>query len=510
MKKFFSAAFLFALIAYAMAQTFPGQFPANSIYGNATGSIANPVPLTTTQVNALLSPAVNPVTYGADPTGANDSATALNNALAASNYIVFPPGTYKFLSAISYSIPAGVKSVTIVGGGQDATILNWPNASGGITFTYAGIGSSAHIRDLSFTTGTTNGGTALTLNYATSNANPALTAISDLYRVTIRGSDGYGLTNYWTTGVNVANVSNVQISDLTVIGSSTFLGTGLSLIGLPGSATFGVEYNVSLSNFNNLATGINYGNYVQGVTVDATNFTGTKNGIVTAASLTGLAQLSVSNSQFSTLGTTSGNAIITNTAITGLSLTNNLFLVNGTTPTGIGLSLASATTISNNVFWNSSGATAGAVGLNIQNNTTSCAITGNSFEGFSGTGAFGLVLGASAGACNVSNNSFHNNTTHISNSGAGNFIVNNPGYNPVGTTAAATMGASPFTITAGASPETHYINQSATNTASWTKNTRLIGNANNALIYYVVELGPNESYVVTWATTAPTYVKDVH
>jgi hypothetical protein len=31
-----------------------------------------------------------------------------------------------------------------------------------------------------------------------------------------------------------------------------------------------------------------------------------------------------------------------------------------------------------------------------------------------------------------------------------------------------------------------------------------------ASTYYVVQLGPNESYVVTWATTQPTFTKDVH
>jgi len=94
--------------------------------------------------------------------------------------------------------------------------------------------------------------------------------------------------------------------------------------------------------------------------------------------------------------------------------------------------------------------------------------------------------------------------------GTHNVIKDNPGYNPVGVTAAATMGASPFTVTAGMTPETHYVRQSATNTATVTKGGQQIATLAGATTYYTFELGPNESYVTTWATTAPTFTKDVH
>jgi hypothetical protein len=448
--------------------------------------------------------------FGGVGNNSANTVTPLTNALAAlsgtGGCIFFPPGKYTFATSLSYNMPAGIFSVNLRGGGYDNTILTWPNASGGITFNYAGINSSVHLEDVSFTTGVANGGNGVTLNLSTSIVNPAVTATSSIYRVTFRGDDGYALTDYWTTAVNIANVNNVQMSDLTVFGSSTLLGQGVALVGLPGSSTFGVEYNISLSNFNNLATGINYGNFVQGVTVDQSNFTAIKNGIASAGSLTGLAQLSVTNSQFNTAGSTSGNAILTNTSITGLEITNNLFLVNGTTPGGIALSQASVTNITGNTFWNSNGATASAVAVNIQNNSTSCAITGNTFEGFNGTGAFGMVLGASAGGCNVSGNSFHNNTVHISNSGTGNFIVNNPGYNPVGVSGAAYAPASTATYTAGASPETHYL------TGGTVSAVKLPNNAGSTVCTATpcfIDLGPNESFSVTY-TAAPADLKSVH
>lgn len=96
--------------------------------------------------------------------------------------------------------------------------------------------------------------------------------------------------------------------------------------------------------------------------------------------------------------------------------------------------------------------------------------------------------------------------------GTHNIIKSNSGYNPVGVTASTTVGASPATICAGPSPETHYYSQSATNTA-----TVKLGSGTGPTIgtmtsgaTVLAELGPNECVVVTWATTAPTYAKSVH
>jgi hypothetical protein len=72
------------------------------------------------------------------------------------------------------------------------------------------------------------------------------------------------------------------------------------------------------------------------------------------------------------------------------------------------------------------------------------------------------------------------------------------------------MGASPFTVTAGASPETHYVKQSATNTAFCGKGGIVTTNLVNPSTYYAIELEPNESYSCTWTAPAPTYTKDVH
>jgi hypothetical protein len=91
-----------------------------------------------------------------------------------------------------------------------------------------------------------------------------------------------------------------------------------------------------------------------------------------------------------------------------------------------------------------------------------------------------------------------------------NQLLNNIGYNPIGVSAPSTIGASPFTYTAGPAPETHYLKQTATNSATVTQGGQQIAALVNPSTYYTIELGPNESYVVTWATTAPTTTKFVH
>lgn len=79
-------------------------------------------------------------------------------------------------------------------------------------------------------------------------------------------------------------------------------------------------------------------------------------------------------------------------------------------------------------------------------------------------------------------------------------VINNPGYNPVGTSSVS-PGASPWTYTAGVSPEVVYI--SAGTVTSVEKNGNNIG-----LIAGSFPLNPNDTLVVTYAV-APTVWKDV-
>jgi hypothetical protein len=465
----------------ARAQTYPGVAPCLNLTSPAFGALGN---------------------------NSTDTATPLNNALASltgnGGCIFIPPGKYRFNAAVTLNLPAGIFSVSLYGGGQDTTILTWPNASGGLTFNYAGPNSSVHIRDLGFTTGTTAGGVALGLLQSSSNATPAYSAVSDVYRVTIRGDDGYSAIDYWSTGIAVSNVSNVQFENVAIAGASTPNGNGITLVGLPGSSTFGVQYNIAKSTFDNLGAGIVYGSFIQGVTVDQSNFTsnnGTSGGIQIPGAQTGaLAQLAVTNSQFNVPGTAIA-LLTTSPPTTEVMLANNLFIQRANS-SAINLGTSTTFSVTGNTITASSTTGTNAIASNGGIGT----ISGNVVTGF----ATGITLQASATAIVVGGNTLSTNTTAISNLAASvsNMIVNNPGYNPVGP-AAITVTASPFTYTAGASPETVYIFSGTVSAVTIDKNGGGLGTVACGASPCAVDLGPFEQTKVTY-TVAPSMNKMIH
>jgi hypothetical protein len=150
-------------------------------------------------------------------------------------------------------------------------------------------------------------------------------------------------------------------------------------------------------------------------------------------------------------------------------------------------------------------------GANVTNVTIADAMIG-AVGGMTTNTSGGITVSvASDDYFNIHDNQFVSQAVPISYSGGAHSIIHdNAGYNPVGTTAAASTGTTGSTITAGPMPETHYVKQSATFNAAVTKNSLAICTVASANVPCVIELGPNESYVVTWTTTQPTYTKDVH
>jgi hypothetical protein len=212
-----------------------------------------------------------------------------------------------------------------------------------------------------------------------------------------------------------------------------------------------------------------------------------------------LAQWAVSNSQFNPALSSGGNGIILASEVVGVSITNNLFLINGANPGGISITgLASLTNIVGNVFWQSSNTgVANAFGINIAQSSTPCLVIGNAFQGMNGTGANGLVLGASTNGCIVQGNSFNANTVNISNSGTANVISGNGGYNPVGASALS-PGASPWTYQASSSPETVYVDVGTSISSITQSGINILPNTTGAGAIVTVDLGPNETMVVTY------------
>jgi hypothetical protein len=294
--------------------------------------------------------ALNAVAFGADPTGASDSTPAWTAMLAAlpstqGGAIYFPRGKYKFNSALYVTLSGTMTSLTVLGDGADVTKLYWPGGDG-LTIDYGGdYQNAAHVRGLSLTTGATGTGNALRLYMSAAIGNPANTAISTVYNVSAHGDDGYAVSHYWNVGLVLDNVSNTQVEDLSIIGPAAVGGNGILIQGKPGSGTYAVVLNVDKCTFNWLTSGIIYGSYVQGVTVDQSNFTAVYQGIIAPGGETGVLQmLTVTNSQFAPqLAAIIGGVVIGNHQIS-----NNLIFV---PPNGFGIFMQAANgTITNNTF----------------------------------------------------------------------------------------------------------------------------------------------------------------
>jgi hypothetical protein len=436
--------------------------------------------------------------FGGIGNNSTDNTTPLNNALTATagiGCIYFPPGKYKFNSAITYSFASALQSIGIYGSGIDVTTLFWPSGNG-ITFNYNTVPQSVHFSDLTMTTGTAGGSTALTLNSSTV---AEVTGQNTIARVSFRGDTPS--VGYWNFGVSVVAVGNIIFDSDMWLGITTG-GSGISLVGVVGTTTYGFDYIVTSCNFFNTNQGIAFGSYIQGLEVTNSTFSGQLGINVPAAASGTLAQLFVTNSQFNTIGSGIGMS----TAVAPYSIIGNLFFVNPNSA-AVGATANGGGIINGNIFVPATGTLTGTQGVSLGgvSATGATSIANNS--------VFSLATGLNISASGVTmqGNSFVSTATPITSGGAGNTIINNPGYNPVGTSARVTMGTSPFTVTAGASPETHYVFAGTGGTINpITKGGQTIAAQGSNIVPITIDLGPYESYITTWATVAATFTRDIH
>lgn len=355
--------------------------------------------------------------YGADPTGSVDSASALNSALAAlsgaGGCIQFGPGHYKFLSSVSFTYPSASVpfNVSIYGASQEATILDWPS-SNGLNFSLQSPRHTFNLVSLTIATGNTGSYTGFAANNSVQLGNFGQNNID---QVTFRGDDGNGLTDFWYNSVNLAGVSNVRFDGDLFYGSGNGGGNGIVLNGVAsGSAKYGIVFNIDNSGFFNQGIGLFYGSYIQGVQIANSNFTNGVTGIYSPSGAQGvLSELSVTNSQFNT----SNNQINLNTPIDQVSVTNSLFYVQPSN-SGILCQLCAGLSAVGNNFSYTGSAKSGQNGIVVGTNSLPGAITGNTFMGL--TTAVWLQAGASQ--VNVQSNAYLNNSTNVANSGTGNTI----------------------------------------------------------------------------------------
>jgi hypothetical protein len=350
--------------------------------------------------------------FGADPTGASDSAAALSAAIAAAgaNKVLVPEGTFKCNSQISANVPQS--GLVLEGKGSAQTALYFPSTDGlALTLATGSRAPPLHIRDFSLLTGGTGASVGITIAQSVAfgtNDN------SDITNVTLKGNDGGSATRYWSTGIILNFVSFLNFHGVDVIGPSSNLGTGVSLTA--NAAIPGIVYNFTSANFQNLATGILVAStWVQGITVGQSNFTSGTNGISIPSGGSSEIQLTLIGNQF---GYQTNAAIDVEVAYADVMFHDNLVLA----PSGgSGVIIGNATRVSveNNHFVALVSGT--GTGINIKSTgglSLGGIISGNLVNGF-GTG---INLQASASGFLVTGNLNQGNTTFVSNSGINNAV----------------------------------------------------------------------------------------
>jgi|GEM_PF-3660014 len=282
------------------------------VRGKQARSIGTPSDATIT--DAKLSPgsriynrsffSVDLMDYGADRFGVLASDAALTAALIeAANRggakITAPRGKFKFTSKRTYTHPAATACLGIEGAGPGMTEFSWSSADA-LQVNHISAFNSFQLRGLTLSTATTGGGAGVFLNQiAAAIPDPGNSALNLFDSVVFQGADGQKQTQYFGNAIDVFGVSNINFNDVQVCGPLAFYSTLGSGVLLRGSVSLpSVVYNFRGCTFNLVNVGLNYGNWVQGVSLSQCNLTGNAIGVNVPAGITGTDQLYIAGSQF--------------------------------------------------------------------------------------------------------------------------------------------------------------------------------------------------------------------
>lgn len=377
-----------ASVPAAVTAALPTAFASPPCVGcTAPGQIAATT-LSTTQLANLFSLGVNATGMVGDGSTSNNTAFAARIAsLAPGGKILLPCGVYKVSTSFAVTL-AG--HATLQGSGRDCTELYFSGTTAGITFTLASQAASLSIRDIAITTDDATGvntGITLTSNQVTTGTNGG--AQNDFIDVVFRGHDGYGVADYWGVGLSTITADNITIDRFGYYGVPGVVGTGVKTSSV--SATkFEAIVNVTNSVFYQCNKGIEYGAFVQGVSLVSTNITDCNYGVYVPASETGLDQLSISESQFNcVIACVYELSDVPNTVIIG-----NLFIIN-----------------------------ASAIGIAYNVAPVQLIVEVNAFGGANTTNDIAINLGASGGSGNIISGNSFNSFQYSINAVAGSAFV---------------------------------------------------------------------------------------
>jgi hypothetical protein len=291
--------------------------------------------------------------YGASTSSANN-APAINAALSyvasTGGKLQFPCGTFTVTSALTQSLTAR-KHLEIAGSGLDCTIIRQASSATLFRITYGSVDSSVSIHDMTLTTTGTGSGNGIELT-GTGDSTASPNSNNSFYNLLIRGDD-YATTNlkYFAYGVYQNNVTQVSYVNITVFGSGSSAGTGITING-NSSTEYSLVANIANSFFGATYAGVYLQSYWQGVSIVNTNFGGSY-GVFQAASASGVpAQILISNSQFNC----SAAGISLSSTVLGSQFTNNLFLLENNSAYGIAVNAPQTSFVAIGNVFNGTGA----------------------------------------------------------------------------------------------------------------------------------------------------------
>ncbi len=391
--------------------SFPTTTVAGSIVESKTGAPFN-------------SPVFDVMAYGAviGASGANATINnvsvqnAITDAATGGGQVHFPCGVFEVTNLLTASIASGA-NLDIEGSGAECTVLYSSGAIDGLSATYGNQFSSLTVRNLTFATD--HNGAQTGLNLALSNGLSNEYAPGNVIEgVNFRGWDFNSTgNNYWGTGFRSTGPSNINF-----IGGSCNMnpsgalarGTCYSIAGYgSGTNPYAVVFNFFGTAMNMANIGLNYGNWVQGVTLNAVNMTGCNYGVSTgtgnSSSVDVLDELSLVNTQ---LNTNIDGILINAQYFNNLQVTNSTIITSG----GTGISVqGTGYSITNNVFGAVSNS--GTIGVNLVTSFGNSGTVGQ--NQFAGYGTAVNVPATQAGVPKVQFNKFTNNTNdYVVNAGS--------------------------------------------------------------------------------------------
>ena len=457
----------------------------------------------------------NVVDFGADPSGANDSTSAINAAISAmpenGSTLYFPAGTYLVSSQIT------LKGGRYLGAGPYTTVIKTMSTTDGIFNDGGNFGIT--IDGFTFTANAQNtAGTFITLSGSQCNLINFRMALyfngishSGSTSIIINGyMEGATETSSGNIGVVLTGL-DILVEDVVIdCGSNSTRAWAAIQIGGPGGGVF-----LSHCDFLNHQIGLLINEsvnpeilapycdncYFDSNTSNAVNFSPGGASRVIFAHFN--ACWFATTGGFGVVFSPGSTAHVNGVTFSGCHFVNNsshALLLNSTNVSNIvvdGCFFCNGQTITN------------VAGIYVQNNVGNFYVNNCRFgkvdQQFQPFG-IGIYLNPGCNNYIISNNDFTGSTQSsinvVSPSGSNGRIVNNLGYGPY--SIQATIGASPWTFTAGQAPETHYISGGAVSALT----VQSLSIPYNSVLT-TIQLGPNESYTFTY-NTPPTVKYVIH